>query len=67
VLYLPIAPGSSPPWPGSSMMTIGKYKTREKDIVLQIARKLSAMIKREPNMKVFMTRNEDVFIPLKVR
>ena len=34
---------------------------------MQIARKLSAMIKREPNMKVFMTRNEDVFIPLKVR
>ncbi len=52
---------------GEDPGAIGKYKTREKDIVLQIARKLSAMIKREPNMKVFMTRNEDVFIPLKVR
>ncbi|VEA69738.1 N-acetylmuramoyl-L-alanine amidase AmiC precursor [Serratia rubidaea] len=35
--------------------------------MLQIARRLRTMIKREPNMKVFMTRNEDVFIPLKVR
>lgn len=35
--------------------------------MLQIARKLSALIKREPAMKVFMTRNDDVFIPLKVR
>ncbi|VTR40000.1 N-acetylmuramoyl-L-alanine amidase AmiC precursor [Serratia fonticola] len=35
--------------------------------MLQIARRLSALIKREPNMRVFMTRNEDVFIPLKVR
>lgn len=46
---------------------IGMLKTREKDILLQIARKLSALIKREPAMKVFMTRNDDVFIPLKVR
>ncbi|MBN7803690.1 N-acetylmuramoyl-L-alanine amidase, partial [Algoriphagus aestuariicola] len=34
---------------GEDPGAIGKYKTREKDIVLQIARKLSAMIKREPN------------------
>ncbi len=35
--------------------------------MLQIACKLSALIKHEPAMKVFMTRNDDVFIPLKVR
>ncbi|WP_406703634.1 N-acetylmuramoyl-L-alanine amidase AmiC [Sodalis sp.] len=52
---------------GEDPGAIGKYKTREKDIVLQIARRLSALIKREPNMQVYMTRNEDVFIPLKVR
>ncbi len=52
---------------GEDPGAIGKNKTREKDIVLQIARRLSALIKREPNMRVFMTRNEDVFIPLKVR
>ncbi|CDG19928.1 N-acetylmuramoyl-L-alanine amidase AmiC [Xenorhabdus poinarii G6] len=52
---------------GEDTGAIGKYKTREKDIVLQIARRLQALIKREPGMKVYMTRNEDVFIPLKVR
>ncbi len=62
-IVIMLDPGHGGEDPGA----IGKYKTREKDIVLQIARKLSAMIKREPNMKVFMTRNEDVFIPLKVR
>lgn len=36
-------------------------------MVLQIARRLKALIEREHNMKVYMTRNEDVFIPLKVR
>lgn len=62
-IVIMLDPGHGGEDPGA----IGKYKTREKDIVLQIARRLSAMIKREPNMKVFMTRNEDVFIPLKVR
>ncbi|RFS99878.1 N-acetylmuramoyl-L-alanine amidase, partial [Edwardsiella anguillarum] len=42
-------------------------RTREKDIVLKIAHRLSALIKRQPNMRVYMTRYEDVFIPLKVR
>lgn len=36
-------------------------------MVLQIARRLRTLIEREPNMKAYMTRNEDVFIPLKVR
>lgn len=52
---------------GEDSGAIGKYKTREKDVVLQIARRLRALIKREPGMKVYMTRNEDVFIPLTVR
>lgn len=36
-------------------------------MVLQIARRLRALIDKEGNMKAYMTRNEDVFIPLKVR
>lgn len=44
-----------------------KYKTREKDVVLQIARRLRSLIEKEGNMKVYMTRNEDIFIPLQVR
>ncbi|MFS7185793.1 N-acetylmuramoyl-L-alanine amidase AmiC [Serratia proteamaculans] len=62
-IVIMLDPGHGGEDPGA----IGKFKTREKDIVLQIARRLSTLIKREPNMKVFMTRNEDVFIPLKVR
>lgn len=62
-IVIMLDPGHGGEDPGA----IGKNKTREKDIVLQIARRLSALIKRESNMKVFMTRNEDVFIPLKVR
>ncbi|PKB88243.1 N-acetylmuramoyl-L-alanine amidase [Ewingella americana] len=62
-LIIMLDPGHGGEDPGA----IGKYKTREKDIVLLIARKLQKLIQREPNMKVYMTRNEDVFIPLKVR
>ncbi|MHA7845580.1 N-acetylmuramoyl-L-alanine amidase AmiC [Serratia sp. D1N4] len=62
-MVIVLDPGHGGEDPGA----IGKNKTREKDVVLQIARRLSALIKREPNMKVFMTRNDDVFIPLKVR
>ncbi|TON21760.1 N-acetylmuramoyl-L-alanine amidase, partial [Vibrio parahaemolyticus] len=46
---------------------IGKYKTREKDVVLQIARRLRTLIDKDVKMKAYMTRNEDVFIPLTVR
>ncbi|SQI97791.1 N-acetylmuramoyl-L-alanine amidase [Klebsiella oxytoca] len=52
---------------GEDSGAVGKYRTREKDVVLQIARRLRALIEKEGNMKVYMTRNEDVFIPLKVR
>lgn len=62
-IIIMIDPGHGGEDPGA----IGKYKTREKDIVLQIARRLKILINREPKMKVYMTRNEDVFIPLKVR
>ncbi|BDH44756.1 N-acetylmuramoyl-L-alanine amidase [Salmonella enterica subsp. enterica serovar Choleraesuis] len=58
-----IDPGHGGEDPGA----IGKYKTREKDVVLKIARRLKALIDKDPKMKAYMTRNEDVFIPLKVR
>ncbi|MDX7989198.1 AMIN domain-containing protein [Xenorhabdus sp. 12] len=62
-IVIMLDPGHGGEDPGA----IGKNKTREKDVVLQIARRLQALIKRESGMKVYMTRNEDVFIPLKVR
>lgn len=52
---------------GEDSGAVGKYRTREKDVVLQIARRLKALIDKEGNMRAYMTRNEDVFIPLKVR
>ncbi len=62
-IVIMLDPGHGGEDPGA----IGKYKTREKDVVLQIARRLRALIEKEGNMKAYMTRNEDVFIPLKVR
>ncbi|CPR14036.1 N-acetylmuramoyl-L-alanine amidase AmiC [Brenneria goodwinii] len=62
-LVIMLDPGHGGEDPGA----IGKNKTREKDVVLQIARRLRALIDRESNMKAYMTRNEDVFIPLRVR
>lgn len=38
---------------GEDFGAIGQYKTREKDIVLQIACCLCTLIKREPNMWVY--------------
>ncbi|MLO75780.1 N-acetylmuramoyl-L-alanine amidase [Salmonella enterica subsp. enterica] len=62
-IVIMLDPGHGGEDPGA----IGKYKTREKDVVLQIARRLRALIEKEGNMRVYMTRNEDIFIPLKVR
>lgn len=58
-----IDPGHGGEDPGAH----GKYHTREKDIVLKIGRRLQALIAKEPAMKAYMTRSEDVFIPLRVR
>ncbi|PKH25045.1 N-acetylmuramoyl-L-alanine amidase [Enterobacterales bacterium CwR94] len=62
-LVIMLDPGHGGEDPGA----IGKNKTREKDVVLKIARRLKALIDKQPNMRAYMTRNEDVFIPLKVR
>ncbi|MFU9138833.1 N-acetylmuramoyl-L-alanine amidase AmiC [Erwinia tasmaniensis] len=52
---------------GEDSGAVGKHKTREKDVVLKIARRLKSLIDKQPNMRALMTRNEDVFIPLQVR
>ncbi|MEQ4924945.1 N-acetylmuramoyl-L-alanine amidase AmiC [Proteus hauseri] len=62
-IIIMIDPGHGGEDPGA----IGKYKTREKDVVLQIARRLRTLIDKDAKMKAYMTRNEDVFIPLTVR
>lgn len=49
--------------PGAS----GRRGTREKDVVLEIARALVARINREPGMKGVLTRDGDYFIPHRER
>jgi len=49
---------------GEDPGAIGKFGTREKDVVLAIARELAARIDAEAGMKAFLTRSGDYFIPL---
>jgi len=52
---------------GEDPGAIGKKKTREKDVVLRIARELKRSIDAEPGMKAVLTRDGDYYIPLRGR
>jgi N-acetylmuramoyl-L-alanine amidase len=52
---------------GEDPGAIGKNGTREKDVVLAIARELALQINAEPGMKAVLTRNGDYFVPLRDR
>lgn len=58
-----IDPGHGGKDPGA----IGQNKTREKDVVLAIGKKLRDRINKEPGMRAVMTRDSDRFIPLRER
>ncbi len=58
-----IDPGHGGKDPGA----IGPTGTMEKDVVLEVARKLKTRINRERGMKAILTRDADVFIPLRTR
>lgn len=45
----------------------GANGSREKDITLNIAKKLKAKIDEEPNMRAMLTRDGDYFVPLGTR
>ncbi|RXZ43558.1 N-acetylmuramoyl-L-alanine amidase [Crenobacter cavernae] len=62
-IVIVLDPGHGGEDPGA----VGPSGVREKDVVLKIARELKRLIERERNMKVYLTRDEDVFIPLGVR
>ncbi|MBP6115671.1 MAG: N-acetylmuramoyl-L-alanine amidase [Neisseriaceae bacterium] len=62
-LVVMLDPGHGGEDPGA----IGPSKLREKDVVLQVAREVKRLFDRQGNVKTYMTRNEDVFIPLSVR
>jgi N-acetylmuramoyl-L-alanine amidase len=52
---------------GEDPGAIGKNGTREKDVVLAIARQLSAKINAENGMRAVLTRDGDYFVPLRDR
>lgn len=58
-----IDPGHGGKDPGA----IGPGGTREKDVVLQVARKLKSRIDKEKGMKAILTRDSDTFLPLRER
>lgn len=58
-----IDPGHGGEDPGA----IGKNNTYEKNIVLQVSRRLESLMQKKSYIKVYMTRNKDVFVSLKHR
>lgn len=58
-----IDPGHGGKDPGAT----GPRGTHEKNIVLSIARKLQGIINHQPGFKAVLTRNRDVYLPLRKR
>lgn len=52
---------------GQDSGAVGRHKTKEKVVVLAIAKRLAKLIDEEPGMRSYMTRDRDVFIPLRHR
>lgn len=52
---------------GQDPGAIGRGGTREKDVVLDIARELAERINREPGMRAILTREGDYFLTLRQR
>lgn len=52
---------------GKDTGTIGPNGLKEKDLVLDIALRLSRMLKEQLGVEVILTRKEDVFVPLEER
>jgi len=63
LIIVALDPGHGGEDPGA----IGPGGTREKDVVLQIALRLRERINQQPNMRAFLTRDADFFVPLHVR
>jgi len=62
-LTIALDPGHGGEDPGA----IGPSGLREKDVVLRIARRLKALIDSTPNMRAYLTRDDDYFVPLHTR
>ncbi|BAC24414.1 b2817 [Wigglesworthia glossinidia endosymbiont of Glossina brevipalpis] len=63
IITIMLDPGHGGEDPGA----IGQKNTYEKNVVLQIAKRIYNLIQKKPYMRVYMTRNKDVFVSLKDR
>jgi N-acetylmuramoyl-L-alanine amidase len=63
MLTIALDPGHGGEDPGAT----GARGSREKDIVLAIAKRLKSKIEEHPNMRVMLTRDGDFFVPLPTR
>ncbi|HUJ00601.1 MAG TPA: N-acetylmuramoyl-L-alanine amidase [Usitatibacter sp.] len=63
LIIVVIDPGHGGEDPGAH----GLHGTLEKNVTLAIARRLKAMIDRQPNMRAVLTRDGDYFVPLAQR
>lgn len=63
LVIVALDPGHGGEDPGA----IGPGGTREKDVVLQIAMRLRDRINQQPNMRAYLTRDADFFVPLHIR
>lgn len=63
MLTIALDPGHGGEDPGA----IGSGGSREKDVVLSIAKRIKNKIDQQPNMRVLLTRDADFFVPLPMR
>jgi N-acetylmuramoyl-L-alanine amidase len=63
LVTIALDPGHGGEDPGA----VGKAGTREKDVVLKIAKALEQRINAEPNLRCYLTRDSDFFVPLATR
>ncbi|MYN28007.1 N-acetylmuramoyl-L-alanine amidase [Duganella levis] len=63
MITIALDPGHGGEDPGAS----GKNGSREKDIVLSIAKRLKAKLEEQSNVRVMLTRDGDYFVPLGTR
>ncbi len=62
-IVIAVDPGHGGEDPGA----VGPRGTCEKNVTLAIAKRLAAMLNAQPGMRAMLTRDDDYFVPLKVR
>ena len=63
LVTITLDPGHGGEDPGA----IGRGGSKEKDVTLEVARRLKRRIDAEPNMRAVLTRDADYFVPLQTR